>query len=114
MAGFMIIKRFKRYVKPLITYIKEVNEDAVIKAHGEKVWRGFVGWCEGIQYCSEAEDMYRILQNMPKNRISRVLGADSYDALTHLEDVVGWDSFSDMRLANIGERNDGAIIWFDI
>lgn len=105
-------------MKPLITYIKEVIEDAVTKAYGEKVWRGFVGWCEGIQYGSEAEDMYRILQNMPKNRISRVLGADSYgaaiDALTHLEDAVGWDSFSDMRLANIGERNDGAIIWFDI
>lgn len=204
-------------------------EDAVTKAYGEKVWRGFVGWCEGTQYGSEAEDMYRILQNMPKNRISRVLGAGSYgaaielsnglvcklfhknrdmeptdreffeycmthetnvfptvhklgakyvimdklkmntpkcklwdkylgfngvkvegatieqiaklvirkdkkvgeivskldkeqkeildwaiDALTHLENAVGWDSFSDMRLANIGERNDGAIIWFDI
>jgi len=36
------------------------------------------------------------------------------DALTHLKKAVGWDSFSDLRLPNIGERSDGAIIWFDI
>lgn len=36
------------------------------------------------------------------------------DALTRLKKAVGWDSFSDLRLANIGERSDGSIIWFDI
>lgn len=189
-----------------------------------------MGWCEGTQYGSNSDDMYMILQNMPKTRLQKVLGAGSYgaavelangmvckiyhknremertdraffeycmkhktnvfptvhklgtnyvvmeklkmetpkcrlydkylgfnglkidgkmtieqiakqvikkdkkidvivaelnseekeildwaiDALTRLEEAVGFDSFSDMRLANIGERNDGAIIWFDI
>lgn len=36
------------------------------------------------------------------------------DALTHLKKAVGWDTFGDMKLANIGERSDGSIIWFDI
>lgn len=36
------------------------------------------------------------------------------EALTRLKEAVGWDSFSDIRLPNIGERGDGSIIWFDI
>lgn len=207
----------------------KVIEDAVRSAYGENVWRGFMGWCEGTQYKTEAKDMYEILKNMPKDRIERVLGAGSYgaavmlangkvckifhknrdmertdrkffeycmthktnvfptihklgkkfvvmdklamntpkckmydsylkvggkkfngmdieqiakqvikknndinkvvagldaeakevldwsiEALTRLEEAVGFDSFSDMRLSNIGERKDGAIIWFDI
>lgn len=36
------------------------------------------------------------------------------EALTRLHDATGYDSFSDLRLINIGERKDGSIIWFDI
>lgn len=204
-------------------------EEIVTKTCGEKVWRGFLSWCEGTQYGSNPDDMYMILQNLPKDRLQKVLGAGSYgaavemtngmvcklyhknremervdrdffeycmknktnvfpvvyrlgvnyvvmeklkmdtpkcklydkylgfnsqkingmtieqiakqvikkdkkvdkvvagldkeqkeildwavDALTRLEDAVGFDSFSDLRLANIGERGDGSIIWFDI
>lgn len=228
------LDQFKKFLVALENFEDDTEawqtvEKAVTNTYGEKVWRGFMGWCEGTQYKTEAEDMYRILQNMPKNRIERILGAGSYgaavelsngkvckifhknrdmektdreffeycmthktnvfptvhklgkkfvimdklamntpkckkydqylkvngkkfngmdieqiakqviekdkkidkviaklddeakevldwsvDALTHLKAAVGWDSFSDMRLANIGERKDGAIIWFDI
>lgn len=36
------------------------------------------------------------------------------EALTHLKAAVGYTEFSDLRLVNLGERADGAIIWFDI
>lgn len=227
-------EQFKAFLTALEDFDDESEawqtvEKAVSDAYGEKVWRGFMGWCEGTQYGSDADGMYDILSNMPKNRLERVLGAGSYgaavelsngkvckifhknrdmeptdrdffeycmshktdvfptihklgkkfvimdklkmdtpkckmyneylkvngkkfdgmtieriakqvikkdkkidkvvakldaeakevldwsvDALTHLEKAVGWDSFSDMRLANIGERSDGVIIWFDI
>ena len=228
-------QQFREFIKAVDDFDDESDiwktiEGIVTDTYGEKVWRGFLGWCEGTQYGSNPDDMYMILQNMPKARLQKVLGAGSYgaavelangmvckiyhknremertdkeffeycmkhktdvfptvhklgpnyvvmeklkmetpkcrlydkylgyngvkidgkmtmeqiakqvikkdkkitklvaklsseekeildwavDALTRLEEAVGFDSFSDMRLANIGERNDGAIIWFDI
>lgn len=56
-----------------------------------------------------------------KNKVQPNLDGDAKEcfewavsALTHLKKAVGWDAFSDMRLANIGERADGTIVWFDI
>ena len=36
------------------------------------------------------------------------------EAIKHLEKAVGFTEFSDLRLANIGERKNGEIVWFDI
>lgn len=35
-------------------------------------------------------------------------------ALQYLKESAGFDKFSDLRLANIGERKNGEIVWFDI
>ena len=35
-------------------------------------------------------------------------------ALKYLKEIAGFDKFSDLRLANIGERKNGDIVWFDI
>ena len=229
------LQQFRDFIKAVDDFDDESEawktiEAIVTNTYGEKVWRGFMGWCEGTQYGSNPDDMYMILQNLPKARLQKVLGAGSYgaaielangmvckifhknremertdraffeycmkhktnvfpvvhklgpnyvvmeklqmdtpkcklydkylgfnglkvdgkmtleqiakqvikkdkkidkvvagldaeakeildwaiEALIHLEKAVGFDSFSDMRLANIGERGDGAIIWFDI
>lgn len=36
------------------------------------------------------------------------------EALRCLKEATGWDAFSDLRLANLGERKNGEIVWFDI
>ena len=59
-------------------------EQAVRDAYGEKVWRGFCGWCEGTHYQTDAKVMYDILSNMPKNRLEKILGAGSFGAAIEL------------------------------
>lgn len=59
-------------------------EELITTTYGKKVWNGFKGWCEGTQYGSEISDMYRILCNIPKNRLERILGAGSYGAAIEL------------------------------
>ena len=35
-------------------------------------------------------------------------------AIKYLKEATGFSEFSDLRLANIGERNNGEVVWFDI
>lgn len=57
-------------------YLKVQN--AIIDNYGERVWLGFRGWCEGTMYKSDTKDLYEILKNIPKNRLSHILGAGSF------------------------------------
>ena len=64
---------------------------------------------------------YWIYKNDPK--VEKILKKDfkvwevynwGKKALKYLEEATGFDKFSDLRLANIGERKNGEIVWFDI
>lgn len=72
-------------------YIYGVFRDKIISACGEKVWNGFKGWIEGSWYSSDPNDLYDLLERLPKNRLDRVLGAGSYGIVLDLNDkVIKW------------------------
>lgn len=90
-----------------------------------KLWDKYLGFnakpIPGTKYTLDEIAKQSIKGNTEPAAAVRELGEDvleilgwAVDALTHLKEAVGWDSFSDMKLANIGERADGSIIWFDI
>lgn len=87
------LDQFKEFIKALDEFEDESQawkdiEDVIKKQYGDNIWAGFLGWCEGTLYSTSAEEMYKILSNMPTSTIKRVLGSGSYGAAIEAGDRV--------------------------
>ncbi len=63
-------------------------EETITKAYGAKVWDTFKGWVEGNMRGKDADVLYDILMNLPKERLGRVLGAGSFGSAIDAGDKV--------------------------
>lgn len=89
-------QEFKDFINATKDYDDEADiyneiKDRVTAAYGAKVWNGFKGWTEGSWYNTNPDDLYDLLEQLPKNRLDRVLGAGSYGAAIEFGDkVIKW------------------------
>lgn len=87
------LEQFSRFVTACSDY-DEKDPDylsikkLVTKEYDERAWKGLIGWIEGTCWESEPKELYNILCWLPKDRISRVLGAGSNGSVIDMGDKV--------------------------
>lgn len=80
-------------------------EKLITDLAGYKVWRTLLGWLQGNAWCVDPETLYKQIQNIPLERVERLLGAGSFISTVKLDDdrVIKW--FHEGQKENI-EEND--------